>query len=121
MTDHKSFFVLWSNAAVEAAGPNISALQAELIEEAAEIVSQARDWFCHPLRAYGEDACYTCTGHELEDRWEIYVQTAQYRDLEPLRGDHPDPKMRGKIIKFPEALKQADNEIFVPYEDIVAR
>jgi hypothetical protein len=35
--------------------------------------------------------------------------------------DHPDPKMRGKIIKFPEPLKQADNEIFVSYEGIVAR
>ena len=119
MSDHKPFLVLWSKAAVRAAGPNISTLQAKLLEEVTEIVSEAHDWFLHALPGEGEHACYPCTGNELPGSWKIFVQIAQYKPMRPIPDDHPDPERRGKVFRFPEALKEPDNEIFASYEDVI--
>ena len=103
-----------------AAGADIATLQARLLEEAADIVSQAREWFHHSLPNEVGDAGYVCIGNELADKWEILVQVARYKSLPPLRDDHPTPKLRGKIIKFPEALKRPDNEVFTPFDDLAS-
>jgi hypothetical protein len=114
----KPLFVLWSKAAVIAAGAEIATLQALLLEEAADIVSQAKDWFHHSLPSEAGDAGYVCIGNELADKWEIFVQVARYKSLPPLPDDHPTPALRGKAIKFPEPLKRADNEAFTPFADL---
>jgi hypothetical protein len=55
---------------------------------------------------------------ELPDIWRIFVQSAVYTPIRPIRDDHPDPARRGKIFKYPEAIKGADNDICAKYEDL---
>lgn len=117
MSDQKPVLVLWSKAVVDAAGPNLPPLQEKLIEEVTEIISHAHECFLHVF-AQGEELCYLCTGHELPDKWKIYVQIGRYKPMPPLRDDHPDAKLRGKVFRFPEAIKEPENEIFAPFEDL---
>jgi len=120
MSDRKQMLVFWSKSAVEKAGENISALQAKLIEEATDITSGASDWFLHALPSEGDNLCYECRGHELPDKWKIFVQVAVYKPMAPIRDDHPDPERRGKVINFPEVIDSADNQVFALYDDLVA-
>jgi hypothetical protein len=57
--------------------------------------------------------------HELEDRWEVFVQTARCKPMAPIRDDHPDPERRGKVFKFPEVIEEPDNKVFSAFEGIV--
>jgi hypothetical protein len=118
MSDPKPLRVLWSKTAVHMAGTTIDELQSKLIAEASDIASQTHDWFLHALPGAAEGACFVCTGHELPDIWKIFVQSGLYAPMAPIRGDHPDPTRRGKVFKYPEVIKDSDNEIFAAYEDI---
>lgn len=91
MESEKPLLVLWSKAAVIAAGTEIATLQARFLEEAADIVSQAREWFHHSLPSEAGDAGYVCIGNELADKWEILVQVARYKSLPPLLMTIPPP------------------------------
>ena len=117
MSDQKPFLVLWSQAAVDAAGPNLSPLQAKLLEETTEIMTKAHDCFLHVF-GRTEELCYLCTGNEFPDQWKMYVQIGRWAPLPPIRDDHPDPERRGKVFKMPEALKEPDNEVFALFENL---
>jgi hypothetical protein len=71
--DQKPLFVLWSKSAVTAAGSNLAELQAKIVEEATEIISQAREWFIRSIYGSNESACYTCRGEEYSEFWTIFV------------------------------------------------
>jgi hypothetical protein len=119
MSDQKPLFVLWSKAAVAAAGPNLADLQAKIVEEATEITSQARDWFLHSIPGGNESVCYTCSGQESPGCWRVFVQAGWYKPSVSDPDRHPNPERRS--ITFPEALKEPDNEMFAPYEDTMTR
>ena len=121
MADGKPITVLWSKTAVTVSGPQITSLQARLLAEVDDIVPETHDWFLHSLSGENEDECYICTGNELPGRWEVYVQVARYKSMEPLSDDHSRPELRGKVIRFPEALKESDNEVFAPFEFVRLR
>src|SRR5262249_47769615 len=101
MSDPKPLLVLWSKAAVVTAGADIATLQNRLTAEACDITSQAHDWFLHALPGNDDGECFVCTGHELPDMWKVFIQSAIYRPMSPIRDDHPDPERRGKIFNFP--------------------
>lgn len=119
MGDPKPSLVLWSKAAAAAAGSNIVPVQAKFVGNASDIVSSARDWFFHALPHEGESACSMCTGHELPDIWQVFVQSALYKPMTPLPDDHPDPERRGKGFNVPEVIEGPGNEVFAAYDDIV--
>ncbi len=120
MSDPKRVLVLWSKTAVATAGPKLSTLQSRIIEETSDITSRAREYFHHAVRDREAGTCYVCTGHELEENWEILVQEAHYRPMGPLPDNHPDPRQRGRVFKFPEANTGRDNEVFALFDDIIA-
>jgi hypothetical protein len=115
--DQKPLFVLWSKSAVTAAGSNMADLQAKIVEEATEIISQARNWFMHSISVSNWSVCYTCRGQEDSEFWTIFVQTGWYKPSISDHDGHQNPERRS--IMFPEALKEPDNETFASYGDIM--
>lgn len=118
MSDPKPMLVLWSKAAVKAAGADLPVLQAELVAEVTDIVSKAQSWFIHALAGKQEGNCFRCTGREHTEGWDVFVQTASYVPLPPAADDHPDPAWRGKALTFPEIVQEPGNEAFSPYGHI---
>jgi len=103
--------------AVATAGPNLSALRAKLLESVREFLPDARSSFLHVLPSGEPGLSYLFTGEELPDIWEVTCQLAKLRPMHPLRDDHPDPRMRGKILNFPEVIDDPDNATFVALEE----
>lgn len=66
MTDQKPIAVLWSRMAAASAGPQLSGLQATILDEVSESTSEARGWFFHAVPAGPEDQWYTCMGRETD-------------------------------------------------------
>lgn len=120
MSNPKPLYVLWSKAAAEKAGHNISVLQTKLIAEVTDIVDSARGWFLHALPGEGEAACFQCSGQELPGQWKVFVQTACYKPGGPLPDNHPDPRRRGMAVNFPEVIKDPDNDIFAAHKDLLS-
>ena len=114
MGDPKPPLVLWS-----AAGPDIVPVQAKLVEDATDIVSDARGRFLHALPHEGDGACCRCTGYEAPDERRVFVQTALYEPMPPLADDHPDPERRGEAFRLPEVIEGPDDEVFAAYDDVV--
>ena len=92
-------------------------LQAKIVEEAIEIISQAREWFIRSIYGGNESVCYTCRGQEGSEFWTIFVQTGWYKPSISDHDGHQNPERRS--IMFPEALKEPDNETFASYEDMM--
>lgn len=120
MKDAKPLLVLWSKAAVTAVSSEISALQSKIAEQASDVASQTREWFLHAVRGDGQGMYYLCTGNELEDKYKIFVQTARYKPMAPIRDDHPDLGRSGEVFKYPEMSRKPDKEVFAAFEDWAA-
>jgi hypothetical protein len=118
MTETKPILVLWSKAAAAAAGPTLSALQAELLGEASDIVSQARDWFLHVLAGEDADDCFVAFGHETPDAWTVFVKRGVYEPSKPLPHEPADPDRRETGYRLPRAIDEADNEVFARLEEL---
>ena len=118
MSAGKPLVVFWSKAAVASAGTRLLDLQEKLVEEAREIVSQARHQFLHAIPGEGKEFCYTCTGNESPNEWEIFVQVGEYQTLSRLADDHAVPHLRGKTVKIPKAIEDTNNEIFARFDDV---
>jgi hypothetical protein len=118
MTETKPILVLWSKAAVAAAGPRLTALQAELVSEASDIVSEARDWFLHALAGEDADDCFVAFGHETPDAWTVFVKRGVYQRSKPLARDPSDPEQRETGYRLPRAVDEADNEVFARFEEL---
>jgi hypothetical protein len=120
VADKKPISFFWSRAAVNAAGSEIGTLQTRLSAEVAEIVSRARRWFVHSIPPDGEDACYTCHGKELADKWEAFVRVGQFKPQTSPPNDRPSVRKGSALIRFPRADENPDNEVFGLYEDVEA-
>jgi hypothetical protein len=120
MIDEKPISFLWSNAAVDAAGSEIRALQTRLSEEVTDIVSRARRWFVHAIPPDREDICHTCNGKELPDKWEAVVQVGQFKSQASAPNGQSSAESEGAPVRFPRADEDPDNEVFTPYEAVEA-
>ena len=117
MAEPKPLRVRWSSLAVATAGLNVTALWTEFLEEVRPFLSDAHGFFSHTVPGAESGVCYLFTGEELPDTWEVTCQMAKRQPLPPLPDDHPDPKLKGKITKYPKVIDETDNMTFVVIEE----
>jgi hypothetical protein len=108
----KPLEILWSQAAIDRAGPRIVELQAKLIRELHDFLDGAAGNFLHVFDQEPDHSILMCQGDDSGGGWRIFVQIGEYEPMKPLPVDHPDPERRGKVFKMPVVVEEAQNEIF---------
>ncbi len=87
----------------------MASVQAELIAEATQIISEAHGWFVHVLPRDTPDACFVAMGRESTEHWRISVRTGLYKAT--------DPNSSENNVRMPETTKEPENQIFVTMGD----
>ncbi len=101
--------ILWSRAAIDAAGDGLPDLRNRVRAEVEKVVPEAHAWLMHGVLADPEDperGVFLCHGEEAQDGWTILVRLGQFAPMEGL--DDPD----GEPMMMPRAVESPDNEVF---------
>jgi len=116
MSGQMCMSIMWSRAAIRAAGPTISKIQDIIANDLRDILPKGRDDFLHVVESEG--TLYLLRGEAQLEGWMVFCQIAKYKLLDPLRDDHPVLNLRGKSLKWPEAIESADNIEFEKIDDM---
>lgn len=118
MVNQKTICILWSQLAINTAGPKIFSIHEKFLTDISNFLSDARITFTHVIHSDEDGICYLFSGEERTDHWQVFCQIAMYRGTFQLPNDFPTERLRGKVMKFPEAIESPENERFVPFERI---
>jgi hypothetical protein len=98
----KPLLTFWSLAAFEACKADLDNTQSFVLSGVGELAAKMDGWFFHSFVA-PNDQLLRCDAHPEPDAWRVYVRTA-YLDGEP--------------VKYPEAIKSAENERFAEFWEL---
>jgi hypothetical protein len=105
--------VVWSEAAIAAAGAGLPKLRIRVRAEVAEIAPETHGWLMHGVLADPEDpehGVFLCHGEEAEDGWMIFVRLGQFEPMAGMDIDGPDGVSQPMMM--PKTIERPDNEIF---------
>jgi hypothetical protein len=108
--------ILWSKAAVDAAGPALQSFRPRVQREVAEISEQAIGWFMHAVHFEDPEMLLHCTGAEDEAGWEVLVRLGRYESMPGVEIPSASAGMVG--VQLAQDLETPDNDLFVADADI---
>ena len=110
----KSLRLLWSQAALDAAGTGFAKLRPRVRTELEAVTLEANAWLLQAVLADPEDperGVFVCHGEESEDGWTVQLRLGVFKPMEELSGD-------GEPMMFPKSVESPENEIFFDDADL---
>ena len=98
----KPLTIFWSMATFQACANELDATQSYVLAGIGDLAAKMNGWFFHTFTA-PSGSLLRCDAHPEEDRWRVYVRTAE---------------LAGEPIKHPEAIKSPANEKFAEFWEI---